>query len=136
LTAISGVEAATRHDAYAALKTWGPCVTALLRSSEELLLPMVVVDELRFGFRNGDRYDRNLEELDEFLAHPAVLLRDVTRVTADRFGRIAALLRKAGTPVPTNDIWMAAHALETGAELVTFDRHFERIAGLAVTIER
>ena len=54
----------------------------------------------------------------------------VTRTTADRFGRIAAALRKAGKPIPTNDIWIAAHAFESGAELVTFDRHFEAVPGL------
>jgi tRNA(fMet)-specific endonuclease VapC len=51
----------------------------------------------------------------------------------DRFGRIAAALRKAGTPIPTNDIWIAAHAFETGAELITFDRHFDHVRSLPVT---
>lgn len=58
----------------------------------------------------------------------------VTRTTADRFGRIAASLRKHGTPILTNDIWIAAHAFETGAELLTFDRHFELISGLPATV--
>ena len=54
----------------------------------------------------------------------------MTRATADRFGRVAAALRKAGTPIPTNDIWIAAHAFETGAELIGFDRHFGKVRGL------
>jgi tRNA(fMet)-specific endonuclease VapC len=58
----------------------------------------------------------------------------VNPVTADRFGRIAANLRRAGTPIPTNDIWIAAHAMESGAELITLDHHFEHIPGLAVTV--
>ena len=49
------------------------------------------------------------------------------------FGRIAAALRKAGTPIPTNDIWIAAHVFETGAELITFDRHFDSVRGLPLT---
>ena len=54
-----------------------------------------------------------------------------TRVTADRFGMIAIRLRRKGQPIPTNDIWIAAHALETGTDLVSFDRHFAAIDGLA-----
>jgi len=55
----------------------------------------------------------------------------VTLVTADRFGRIAASLRRKGRPLPTNDIWIAAHAMESGADLLSFDRHFEHVEGLA-----
>lgn len=91
---------------------------------------MVVVGELLFGFRSGTRYDRNARELDELLAQDRVGVLPVTRTTADRFGRIAAALRKAGTPIPSNDIWIAAHALESGGELVSFDRHFEAVPGL------
>ncbi len=54
----------------------------------------------------------------------------VTRTTADRFGRIAAALRKAGTPVPSTDIWFAAHAFESSAELLSFDAHFAAVPGL------
>ncbi len=89
--------------------------------------------ELLFGFRNGNRYAKNLALLDEFLDQPWVELQLVTRTTADRFGRIAAALRKAGTPIPTNDIWIAAHAFETGAELISLDRHFESVRGLPLT---
>lgn len=55
----------------------------------------------------------------------------VTLVTADRFGRIAATLRRKGRPLPTNDIWIAAHAMESGADLLSFDGHFEHVEGLA-----
>ena len=46
-------------------------------------------------------------------------------------GRIHASLRKKGRPIPTNDIWIAAHAMESGTELVSFDQHFEAVEGLA-----
>lgn len=56
----------------------------------------------------------------------------VTLVTADRFGRVAAALRRRGRPIPTNDVWIAAHAMESGADLVSLDRHFfGEIEGLA-----
>lgn len=55
----------------------------------------------------------------------------VTLETADRFSRVASALREQGTPIPTNDIWIAAQALESGAELLSFDGHFARVPGLA-----
>jgi tRNA(fMet)-specific endonuclease VapC len=109
-------------------------VAGRVRDAEELVFSTVVLGELLFGFRNGTRFDKNLAILDDFLSQAWVALQPVTRVTADRFGRVAASLRKAGTPIPTNDIWIAAHAFETGAELITFDRHFESVRGLPVTV--
>ena len=121
-------------NAYVELLKGNGGVANLVRGAEQLVFSTVVVGELLFGFRNGNRYDRNLAQLDDFLGQPWVLLQQVTRTTADRFGRVAAALRKSGTPIPTNDIWIAAHAFETGAELITFDHHFDKIRGLAVTI--
>ncbi len=120
-------------NAYAALKRGHDGVAALVRDATLIELSMVVVGELLFGFRNGRHYDRNLRELDDFLAHDRVDVLPVTRTTADRFGRLAAALRKAGTPIPSNDIWIAAHAFESGGELVSFDRHFANVAGLVWT---
>jgi tRNA(fMet)-specific endonuclease VapC len=119
-------------NAYAALKRNYRPVVDVFRNSEEIVFSIVVVGELLFGFQGGARYARNVAELDEFLGNPYVSLQLVTRTTADRFGRIGAQLKKAGTPIPTNDLWIAAHAMETGAELVTLDRHFDRVAGLVV----
>ena len=48
-------------------------------------------------------------------------------VTADRYSRIMSSLRAKGTPIPTNDVWIAGHAMETGADLVSADSHFERV---------
>ena len=121
-------------NAYVALLRGDDSVASLVRGSEQLVFSMVVLGELLFGFRNGNRYEQNLAQLDEFLNQPWVALQAVTRITADRFGRIAAALRKAGTPIPTNDIWIAAHGFETGAEVITFDRHFSAIMGLPVTV--
>ena len=104
-----------------------------VRRSERIYLSAVVAGELIFGFRNGSRYESNMRDLDDFLDNPYVQLIPVTMTTADRFGRIAAELRRKGKPIPTNDIWIAAHAMETGAELISSDSHFELIDGLAWT---
>jgi tRNA(fMet)-specific endonuclease VapC len=52
------------------------------------------------------------------------------KTAADRYSRIAEQLKRQGTPIPSNDIWIAAQAMELGAELVTLDRHFEKVNGL------
>jgi tRNA(fMet)-specific endonuclease VapC len=92
-----------------------------------------VLGEPRFGFHDGSRLRENLAELEGFLGHPFVSLEFLTLVTADRFGRIATSLKRAGTPIPTNDIWIAAHPMELAAELISFDIHFRLVPGL-VTI--
>ena len=120
-------------NAYAALKRGHEGVSRVVRESTDLVFSMVVVGELLFGFRNGTRFDSNSRELDEILADPRVSVLLVTRTTADRFGRIASALRQAGTPIPSNDIWIAAHTFESGAELITFDSHFEAVDGLVWT---
>ena len=79
---------------------------------------------------NGNQFDRNYRILDAFLDNPFVELVPVTLTTADRFGRIAAILRAKGRPIPSNDIWIAAHTMETGADLLSFDNHFQEIEGL------
>ena len=48
----------------------------------------------------------------------------------DIFGWLKYQLKLAGTPIPINDVWIAAHAIETGSMLITFDSHFDRIPGL------
>ena len=118
-------------NAYAALLRGHADVARRVRGAEQILLSTVVVGELLFGFRNGSRFEANHQEMEELLASPFVSLLPVSLVTADRFGRIAAALKRKGRPLPTNDIWIAAHAMESGAELLSFDRHFAEIDGLA-----
>jgi tRNA(fMet)-specific endonuclease VapC len=118
-------------NAYTALFRGHEGVAARVRGAAHVLVSTVVAGELLFGFRNGSRFDANRDELEDFLSSPYVELLPVTLVTADRFGRIAASLRRKGRPLPTNDIWIAAHAMESGADLLSFDRHFEHVEGLA-----
>jgi tRNA(fMet)-specific endonuclease VapC len=118
-------------DAYSQLKRGNPRVADLVRASEKVLFSAVVAGELLYGFRHGSRFEKNLQELRDFLDHPYVIFVPVTLVTGDRYSRIAVGLRQKGKPIPTNDIWIAAHAMETGADLLSFDDRFEHIDGLA-----
>ena len=117
-------------NAYSAMRRGDPVLQRLVRQADELIVSTIVVGELLFGFEHGSRRVANRAELDRFLNHPQVRIVPVTRTTADRYARIATGLRRKGTPIPTNDIWIAAHALEIGAELVSYDGHFGAVDGL------
>lgn len=118
-------------NAYSAFLRGHRAVVAAVSGADEVLLSAVVVGELHYGFRHGRRFEENAARLDAFLASQYVTLLVVDEATADRFGRIAASLRRKGEPIPTNDIWIAAHALQTGADLLSADTHFEAVEGLA-----
>lgn len=118
-------------DAFSAFMRGHQDVMARVRRAERVLLSAIVAGELLYGFRRGSRYERNLRLLETFLANPYVDLLPVTWTTAERFGRIAAALRSKGRPIPTNDIWIAAHAMEAGADLLSFDEHYGEVDGLA-----
>jgi len=120
-------------NAYIALRRGHADVVAQIRDAEALVFSLFVVGELMFGFRNGTRARANTEELERFLGQPDAQLALPSWGTAERFGHLAATLRKAGTPIPTTDVWIAAHALEHGAEVITFDRHFA-VAGVPALI--
>ena len=99
--------------------------------STHLFLSSIVIGELLFGFRRGSRLVENRALLEEFLSRPYVSQLSVGRDTAERFGAISASLAATGQPIPQNDMWIAAHAFESGAELLSADKHFSHVAGLA-----
>ena len=88
---------------------------------------MITLGELRTGFLLGDRRDRNEEELQAFLANPVVDALEADEEVSRHYADIVWDLRRAGTPLPTNDIWIAATAARVGAVVLTFDSHFEKI---------
>ena len=80
----------------------------------------------------GSQADRNAQALALFLDHPAVEALDVEGNVARIYGEIFAELRTKGTPLPTNDVWIAATAINAGATVLIFDAHFREIARVAV----
>ena len=119
-------------NAYSAFMRGSNEVRNLIRDAEEVLFSAIVVGEQLFGFRQGAHYERNLAELRSFLERPYVSFVPVGPVTADRYSRVMAALKAKGRPIPTNDVWIAAHAMETGADLVSADRHFEHVDGIVL----
>ena len=99
-------------------------------------LPVIVMGELWLGFLLGSRLRRNQAELAEFAGHPAVETLAVDAETARIYAEMVVDLRKAGTPLPTNDIWVAATAARAGATVLTYDAHFaaiKRVGSLVLT---
>ena len=88
--------------------------------------------ELHAGFRLGNRGAQNERELSSFLRSPRVSIVDVGDQTAVRYAEIVLFLRRAGRPIPTNDIWIAAGAMEHGLRIVTTDAHFTRLPQVIV----
>ncbi len=67
-----------------------------------------------------------------FLDLPGVRVQETTHTVARRYAHLHATLKAAGIPIPTNDLWIAATALELHAPLITYDAHFGRIHGLKI----
>jgi len=117
---------------YSAFKAGQAEAVQALRSFREILVPSVVIGELLAGFQRGARSERNRSELERFLGRPRVRSVPVGEAAAVRYALILTHLRQAGRPIPTNDLWIAASAMEHGAELLSADRHFLEVPQVVV----
>lgn len=116
--------------AYSRFRAGDSRVHDFLAAAEVVLMPATVLGELHGAFEFGSRAKENRVTLAEFLAEPFVKVVPVTADVARQYGRVYASLRKAGQPIPANDMWIAAAAIDQGACLLTFDRDFEHVHGL------
>lgn len=105
-------------------------VVEVIAHADRLLINSTVLGELLGGFAAGSREARNRAELAQFLDSPRVEVLPVTATTADHYAVVYAGLRRKGQPIPTNDLWIAASALEHAAALLTRDAHFTQVDGL------
>ena len=105
-------------------------VVDVVAHADRLYLNSIVLGELLGGFAAGTREPKNRAELARFLDSPRVEVLPIKADTADSYALIYAGLRRKGHPIPTNDLWIAASALEHGAALLTRDAHFSHIDGL------
>ena len=98
-----------------------------LRRAGEIVLPFVVLAELRAGFRCGRRSPQNERVLARFFQSPRVVVLFADEGTTHFYAELFAELRGAGTPIPTNDLWIAALAIQHDLTLCTRDKHFDRL---------
>jgi len=101
-----------------------------LAGCEEVWIPLIVLAEIMAGFYGGTRSHRNEALVRRFLDKSTVAILLPGRETAERYACLFVQLKRAGTPVPDNDLWIAALALEHDLTLITRDRHFACIPQL------
>ena len=117
---------------YSRLLRGQPGLRDRLEEADEILLPVTVLGELHAGFQGGSRKAENVAMLASFCAQPGVVVVDTTATMAERYAAVVTALKKSGKPIPTNDIWIAAAALEHGGRIVAYDDHFNQVPGLIV----
>lgn len=120
--------------AYSHLRRGDERVIEAVGDAEAVYVPATVLGELEAGFRIGRRYRENAHALSGFLREATVHVVPTTADVARRYGEVFARLRTAGTPIPVNDVWIAAATLSCGAHLVTFDSDFARVERLPHTV--
>ncbi len=119
-------------NAYVAFKRGQPEALKILQHAPRIAVNPVVLGELLSGFAVGTRAEANRRELEEFLNSPRVEVLAITQRTSEQYAAVYLALKKAGTPIPTNDMWIAASALEHGLTLFSYDTHFYAIQDLRV----
>lgn len=96
-----------------------------LAIADRVMVPVIVPGELHHGFRKGSQPEQNQARLSEFLSEPQVQVMQPTRRSAEIYGEFLDGLQQRGTPIPTNDIWIAAMVHECGGRLMSRDAHFD-----------
>lgn len=115
-------------NAVIALFASDPNVIDRIRDAEEVFVPSIVAGELYYGARRSGRVKENLTRIDEFTASNVVLNCDID--TARWYGEVKDQLRQKGRPIPENDIWIAALALQYNLVLISHDIHFDELENL------
>jgi predicted nucleic acid-binding protein len=102
-----------------------------LEAAEAIYVPVIALGEMRVGFLSGRRAAKNEERLQWFLSQVGITPIGIEPAVSHRFAEVHRELRKRGRPIPTNDLWIAAVAIEHGFVLHTRDAHFRNIPQLA-----
>ncbi|MCB0558630.1 MAG: type II toxin-antitoxin system VapC family toxin [Lewinellaceae bacterium] len=103
-----------------------------LAGADLVYISIFVLGELYYGYLLGNKEKENRQKLNTFLDKPSVFLLNATQETSEFFAIIKKQLKENGTPIPLNDVWIAAHTMEMGAELITYDKHFQYVPGLRI----
>lgn len=120
--------------AYCHFKRNSPEAVEIIGSADWIGVPTIVIGELMTGFRLGNRCQANRDELDQYLGFPIVHELPANRQVADCYAELVVSLRMAGSPIPTNDVWIAATCICSGSLLLTYDAHFAKIQRLGSII--
>jgi tRNA(fMet)-specific endonuclease VapC len=119
---------------YAAFKKSDTAAVELMRRAEFIGVNTVILGELLAGFRCGSREEQNRDELNQFLDSPRVDVLPIEDETAEFYAQVFHELKQKGRPIPSNDLWLAASALQHGLALATYDDHFSHVSGLLLAL--
>jgi len=103
----------------------------VIQTSEKIFLPFIAIAELRAGFRCGSRGEENERILVQFLNSPRVEILYADDQTTHHYARLFFQLRKQGTPIPTNDLWLASLVSQHNLILFARDQHFDHLPQVA-----
>ena len=117
-------------NAYVAFKQGRADAVEVVQHAPRIGLNSIVLGELLSGFSLGTREQANRQELEQFLASDRVDQIGIDLSTAEHYATVYRDLRQRGRPIPTNDIWIAATALQHDLVIFSYDRHFREVAGL------
>jgi tRNA(fMet)-specific endonuclease VapC len=106
-------------------------VAAVLEAAVAIYMPLPVLAELRAGFAGGSRAGHNEAKLEEFLALPGVAVLLPDEQTTRHYVAVYLQLRRQGTPIPANDMWIAAMVIQHGLSLCARDAHFDHLPQIA-----
>lgn len=117
-------------NAYSSLLAGDEKVLKEIENSAIVYLSVFVIGELLTGFKGGSKEQENKKILTRFFEKPSVEIINATVETSEFFSHVKHQLKMKGSPIPINDVWIAAHVFETGSTLITFDSHFSKIPGI------
>lgn len=117
-------------NAYSQFMAGNENVLEKISESDVVYISIFVLAELLYGFKCGSKIEKNTKELKIFCQKPIVQMLNATSETSEVFSDIKLQLKKRGRPIPYNDMWIAAHTMETGSILITNDSHFDEIEGI------
>lgn len=110
--------------AYAAFLRGHLGIKSAIQQADEIVLNPVVLGELIAGFLRGRNEKKNRAILKDFLGSPRVKIVEIDEETSERYAVIIQSLWMKGTPIPTNDLWIAASAMQYGLKVLTTDKHY------------
>ena len=119
-------------NAYSNLLKGDESLLKIFSNATEIYVPIFVIAELLSGFKKGSREEKNISILERFLNKPQVFILNTQHETAKVYAKLKYDLRIIGKPIPENDIWIAAIAIQEELSLLTLDKHFKHIKNLVL----
>jgi tRNA(fMet)-specific endonuclease VapC len=102
----------------------------ILDFTDIISFSVISIGEIFAGFYLSKNIKKYLTEVEEFLNSPRLIIYNIDTETAEFYAKIVSELKLSGSPIPTNDIWIASLALQHGIKLFTTDNHFKKVPGL------